>query len=362
MFRFNDNPDNIPNSIEDGGLDMYDGGNNLYSGIAGSIPYTHTQMDIGIYTEAPVSYFNSDGAVENGDSYFGGGSSYFTNLFPGLFVCVAKNIDIDSFGIQGSTGVDSSGYNTNGSFPLTIGGINYTVFYKTTSGSGEDFDGESDPTINQLIIIDSQNGDAVQTVGTDTNDDLHEISHLVDSGANEIHYLLLSTYNKSVQIDLTEELATIATAYLNTVSGLTISATNAALKQNYTNITDVISTSEDTYWLSLVDSNAVITVDSPFFEDVKIGPNLIAGVYYNSDLKVCVKLYDNNLQLLATHVTDEYNYDVLRVIGDRAYLRTETEDGNTLIWTILNPTKFAKKSFTKDDYYWVDSNDYVNWN
>jgi hypothetical protein len=357
LYLFNDAGND---AIIDGGDNMYNGGNQLYSGIAGSIPYTHTQSTGNNGVEATSADFVKDGAVVNGDSYFGGGSSYFTNCYPGLFVCVAKNINVDYFGIEGTTGSDTSGYVSSDPINITVGGTDYTVFYKTTSGGGVDFSSGPIPTVNQIIIIDSQSGDAIQTVGDGALNDLHEISELVASGANDIHYLLLSTYNQSVQVGLTEsEITTIATAYLNVVHGYNIADTLSELNANYSEITSLVN-SQDTYWLGLVNNSGFTQVDSPYFENVRVGPNLIAGVYFNETNNVCVNLYDTSLQLLATHVTDETEYTHLRVIGDRAYTRTLKQDG-TRVWTILNPEKFAKKSVFAVNDFFAENNDYPNW-
>jgi hypothetical protein len=64
--------------------------------------------------------------IANGSYWFGDGSSYFTNLYPGLFVLVARNIDIDMFMVDGELGADNNGSVIGGSF--VVG--DYTCYYK----------------------------------------------------------------------------------------------------------------------------------------------------------------------------------------------------------------------------------------
>ena len=111
--------DNSPilTGIEDGGDDMYDSGNFMNTNLTqnwddikegeidddgplaqASIPYTHTQAD---NEDGDNEYYNPpmDGSVKPGDSYFGSGSKYFTNMYPGLFLMISDKISISEFNI-----------------------------------------------------------------------------------------------------------------------------------------------------------------------------------------------------------------------------------------------------------------------
>lgn len=157
-----DDENNPMPGINDGGDDMYDGANylntnltNLYDTVKGgeidndiilaaaSIPYTHTQADDedddNEYADPPM-----DGKVENGDSYFGLGSKYFTNMYPGLFMLVADSTSVSEFSITGDVGSDEDTIN-GGEIAEVIPG--WTLFYKTNYGDS------SDPSINHLILV-----------------------------------------------------------------------------------------------------------------------------------------------------------------------------------------------------------------
>jgi uncharacterized delta-60 repeat protein len=176
--------------IDDGMDDMYDGanflntnltqtylsikcegGNALVSGGEGgcsgnhekSIPSTHTQawnasegggeggdVDDDFYDPEldqqrylPVN----DSLKMVGDGYFGVGSSYFTAMFPGMFVLAANDINITEFSIVGDIGSDGDGVDATEMFPINAGGSAYAAFFKTNYDAG-------DPSINHIVIVD----------------------------------------------------------------------------------------------------------------------------------------------------------------------------------------------------------------
>ena len=165
--------------INDGGDDMYDGGNFLNTeltqtytsllanGLDGegefSIPITHTPSPNegnGDYTDPP-----KDGIVVSGSNYFGTGSQYFTNMYPDLFVMMADNITVNEFSIFGEAGADGSGIDTGTLFPVSANGQNYTVFYKSIYNAG-------DPSINHIIIIPGDSSGLTHLyIDNDTNRD-----------------------------------------------------------------------------------------------------------------------------------------------------------------------------------------------
>lgn len=188
--------------INDGGDDMYDGANylntnltNLYDTIKGgeidndselaaaSILYTHTQAenedDDNEYADPPM-----DGNVENGDSYFGLGSKYFTNMYPGLFMLVADSTSVSEFSITGDLGSDEDTIN-GGEIAEVIPG--WTLFYKTNYGDS------SDPSINHLILVPGTPTGIIHEFeneeGTDNDD--HAVIGIDDR--NRIVYAVVST-------------------------------------------------------------------------------------------------------------------------------------------------------------------------
>ena len=199
--------------ISDGGDDMYDGGNfintNLtqsWDEIAGdnaerslSIPNTHTaasnencfrnrdEGDDG--PENPVYLPWMDGRVVSGDDYFGEGSSYFTNMYPGMFVMVATNINIEEFSVTGDLGSDDSTQNES-SVIVTHQGATYTVFLKVNrEGDGSNTDG--DPSVNQLIIVPGDSSGLTQLINEDGDEyDDHCVQGL--SGRGSIAYLIVA--------------------------------------------------------------------------------------------------------------------------------------------------------------------------
>lgn len=152
--------DNTPNMIDDGGSDMYDGGNALNTNLTQlyvdikedninttlNIPYTHTQAtsynDDYLYANPPM-----DGGISNGSSYFGLGSKYFTNMYPGLFVMAAQNISISEFSITGNLGTDGEGVDYFFGIPTSYTG------WRAYCKANKDTYSWGDPTVNHLILV-----------------------------------------------------------------------------------------------------------------------------------------------------------------------------------------------------------------
>lgn len=195
--------------IDDGGMDMYDGANylntnltNLYDDIKGdnvdelaSIPSTHTQAyyyeadgdgcNEGFEDDSEFGYTYSplpDGLIRDGDPYFGTGSQYFTNMYPGLFFLAATDIGISQFSITGNIGSDGHGIDNAGRFIIKAGNKAYTCFYKTNVDTYN-----HDPSIHHLIIVHGIGGMTQEFDSTGRYDD-----HLVDGleGKDELYYFL----------------------------------------------------------------------------------------------------------------------------------------------------------------------------
>lgn len=186
-----DGDDNPMPGINDGGDDMYDGANYMNTNLTAnwddikegeiddndifaalSIPYTHTQAEN--EDDDPNQYYNPpmDGTIENGNNYFGEGSRYFTNMYPGLFIMIADTISISEFNISGNVGSDGDGTGA-GYIDSVVPG--WTLFYKTNTD-----DDNSDPSINQLILVPGTSVGITQEYDTSSSDDDHRISGITD--------------------------------------------------------------------------------------------------------------------------------------------------------------------------------------
>ena len=224
LYYFSDEDPNN-NYISDGGNDMYDDGNFLYTNL-NQIPYTHTQSS----TEGPLQSndYQKDGQISTDDSYFGTGSSYFTNMYPGLFVLAAENTIIDYFQVDGDNGADGDGSYDGGEFVVTGYTTDYTVYYKKVYGAG-------DPSINHIMIVNVDDSNIVHDYSTDTNNDYDNITNL--SGVTKIYYMVLALSNGEFLEQ--DKLKLIVNNFLDIVDDQDINDTLSGLNSNYTNITSV---------------------------------------------------------------------------------------------------------------------------
>lgn len=213
--------------MQDGGNDMWDGGayfntdlTNTYANILNdeSIPMTHSTVilsdssnDDYVYYDITVDGTNyigpMDGAVTSATNYFGAGSSYFTNMYPGLLVLAATKINIEEFSITGGTGQDGVGDFTSGNFELTVKNKPYVVFYKTSYDS-------SDPVINHLIIVDGNAVGITQNLEDGTDSDDHILTGL--TGRKELYTLIFGRTDETASSE--QELTDIAREFLNLVA------------------------------------------------------------------------------------------------------------------------------------------------
>jgi len=178
LFLFSDGETGA--QIDDGGEDMYDGGNRLNTDLASGIPYTN-------------------GLIIAAEAAFGPGSRYFTVKYPGLFALVATGISIDSFSISGNTGADTLGL-VDG-VELCATGV--TVFAKRIHGAGN-------PSINHIIVVPGATAATTHTFPISTDDDLDALSGL--GGVASIYYLLVARAGGDALGD--EQIEEIANAFL----------------------------------------------------------------------------------------------------------------------------------------------------
>ena len=196
--QYTDVTDTVPNMyeflydggidyIDDGGGDMYDGGNYLNTDLAIEIDYSDDVIIPSIE--------------------FGPAGQYFTRELPGFFMLAADIDSIDSFYISGGNGADGSGVAQGSTFSASYGGTNYDVFVKQVSGDG-------DPSIMHFIII-PENVDAYHSYSTDTDDDLHELFGI--EGSTRLYYFLVSS---SPDVPLSDnELMAVANTFLSAING-----------------------------------------------------------------------------------------------------------------------------------------------
>ena len=205
-------PSSTNRGINDGGDDMYDGANYLNTNLTqvyadvnefqvndsddkamASIPYTHTMADNedddNEYVAPPM-----DGSVQDGASYFGVGSRYFTNMYPGMFVMVADGINITEFSVTGNVGSDEEGVNVAAVSP--VGTKNWTMFFK----SNHDEDGtEGDPTINHIILVPGVAAGLTQEYDDSASYDDHAVFGL--GGRKRLIFIVVATQPTSGPID-----------------------------------------------------------------------------------------------------------------------------------------------------------------
>lgn len=199
-----------PIGIDDGNRDMFDSG--LYintnksqpyaTGInnSSSLPFTHSVLNFsdsseGIdFTTYDISIDNysfdatsMDGLVKNGDSFFGVGSKYFTNMYPGLFVMCADKVKIHEFSVIGNIGQDGNGDYASGKFDVVFNNKTYGVFYKSLYDNND-----SDETnIQQIVIIDRKSGGTQQRFFNPLNNLAQVITEL--SGVSKIFMLIFAS-------------------------------------------------------------------------------------------------------------------------------------------------------------------------
>jgi hypothetical protein len=348
----------------------------------GQIPYTHTQLQVSGEI-SDIEDFISDGQIVTGSNLdFGAGSSYFTNLYPGLFVLCAKNTDINLFKIDGNIGADGNGevdtyqYSYNG----------YTAFVKRVYGT-------SDPSINHIIIIEGDGTGVSQIVDLNSGFDLHQIFN-IPSSSNELHYLLMA---KPQGIKITDlEIDSIVENYIDLVVGKNISTILTDLGTNYSNVTSVLAdrgepTDDRIYWFTdageageisdggddmydganLLYSNytspklRVITrtsivqnISVPDLNDYRIGSDGILAYYYDLERsgQITILFFDlagNEVRRVETDHVNVYNSDLIK---NRGYLHCFSKefDGEETIyrWTVYLVNLKGAKSVT---FYTADN-------
>ena len=254
LYYFNDVA--TGEGIYDGGNGMYQNGNYLNTNLSTEIPYTHTRMTdppISPFSQASFGDFTYDGTVQSGDTYFGVGSSYFTNLYPGLFVMSAYDVDINQFYISGGLGAGGIGNTTSVSYVYP----GYIVFWKSVVGS-------QDPSVHHIIFVDDvfNDGNIIHDYSTDTSNDYDSLSGL--TGTTKIHYLLLSLAGGD-KLTFTEK-NNVVSSFLEIIDETDINTTLSNLNNNFTGITSQLPENQIVY-KSLNYKKTNITGDSENFTE-----------------------------------------------------------------------------------------------
>lgn len=296
LYYFNDVGED---DIDDGGNDMYDGGNRIYTNLYDTIPYTHTQMTdppVNDNNQAVESDFAMDGAVEPGDSYFGAGSQYFTNSYPGLFVMVANDVTLDEFYIDGGLGSDGNGQADLFDYTLSLSGNDFSVYCKRIWDAG-------DPSVNHIFIVNTIDENITHDADLSTEDDYDKIAGLND--VTQVHYLLFGL-SQGVKATNTQ-IQNIVLDYLSNVDLSDINNTLSNLNINYSAVTaNVPPQGTLTVSLEYKQNNFV---DTDYYEQ-----NTFSYINYFSDNYIGNYASTNNDFLLSNNVfanADDNTVDVL---------------------------------------------------
>ena len=172
--------------IDDGGGNLYDGGNLLQTNLGGPLPY-------------------SDNAIA-GSSLLGAGGRYFTRKYPGLFVLAADLEGVDSFSIEGNLGANGVGQANGAIMELRLSGVDYRGLVKRVGQSGT-------PALNHLIIVADAPG-ALHEFSLNTDNDHHRVYGLATT--RRLYYLLYAGQNEVTNIDDRQTL-TIMRTFLETL-------------------------------------------------------------------------------------------------------------------------------------------------
>ena len=196
------------NYINDGGSDMYDGGNYISTNNSASFSY-------------------SDNTVLT-SSIFGTGGKYFTRKVNNLFVLAADMDNVSSFKVAGDYGSDGGGSTSSSSFSVTVGCKTFNCFLSRVYNA-------SDPSINELFIIPA-NASASHTGIANTSNSYHQLNGITAS--TRLYYLLYAGTNGGLISDASAQ--NIATAFISQTTAL-ISADNGCPSATRVPVTVTVS-------------------------------------------------------------------------------------------------------------------------
>lgn len=148
--------------INDGGSDMYDGGNYLSTNL------TFSNL-----------YYSND-LITSASGALGTGGQYFTYKGNGIWLFAADIDGVNNFDIDGNLGADGYGLVDGTVLNTTINGIPYKGFVKRVYSAGN-------PSVNHLIMVEDI-GSPSHSYSSSTNSDYHQITGL--GGHKRLYYLL----------------------------------------------------------------------------------------------------------------------------------------------------------------------------
>ncbi|HEX6851651.1 MAG TPA: choice-of-anchor D domain-containing protein [Candidatus Polarisedimenticolaceae bacterium] len=182
----------VGSRIEDGGSNLFDGGN-----------YLGTELGY------PIGY--SDGVV--GESWMlGSPGRYFTRKYPGLFVFVGDVGAAREFRISGNLGANGYGQVSASILEYEEGGTLWRGYVKRVHGA-------LTPSVNHLVIVGG--GDRlIQDYSTWTDDDFHRVRFLAQG--TRVHYLMFATLDGGLVDDAA--MLAILRAYVGTLGSPVFSA------------------------------------------------------------------------------------------------------------------------------------------
>ena len=332
IYYFSDSGD--PNKISDGGDDMYDGGNEIYADDV-QVNYTHTQLGEDPDGGVPTASFIMDGIVINAasGSVFGASSSYFTNLYPGLFVMCAQDVSIDKFSIGGYLGADGSGFVDTYDFPIS----NYQVFTKRVWGA-------QDPSVNHIIIVNAATSSGItHSISGDTDSDMDEIVGLSASGVTEVYYLLLA-FSFGIKIG-DFEIKNVTEAFLNIREvSPNINSLLTNLNSNYSNILDPLPIPDTNFSILRFnkdnDPTTLISTDIPKINDDNDDDQINGRIILQEDT-------DYNI------VGGTYGWDDFSNIESRRYSSFRKANNNN-IGNYVVGRKLVMKDKVNDEYWAIE--------
>ncbi len=191
--RFDFDEGQLGSSINDGGGDMFDGGNILSTDLGSGIAY-------------------SDAAIETGAA-FGPGGRYFTRKYPGLFVLAADLDGVSSFGVSGNLGADGGGSVEGGQFEVARGTRQFAAFYKRVYGAFDANFNATDPSVNQLILVEETGGLLSHSFASNTDNGAQAVDGLASSA--RLYYLMFASVDGRRVAD--QEMMAIASTFLDAV-------------------------------------------------------------------------------------------------------------------------------------------------
>jgi len=376
-YKFNDVQINGDPSIEDGGNNLFDGGNIISTNIAegNDVAYTHTPMfpknlvNSDDYSQASNTQFigRMDGSVVAGGLYdFGEEAQYFTNVYPGLFVLSVVNSSINSLWTYGSVGNSNSKIDAY-SKQYTNNSNTYTAYFKLRYGGWG-----TGTNVNRIMIVDNDGTGIIHNY-SDGNPSLDGQEIYTDDGesiANKIHLLFFATYGGGVPTET--EVDNFVTSYLSYVDNVSIGSLNTVLNSLNNNYSIIVGNLPpfDQNSNGRILSNTTFTsgFNLPEFDDMAIGENGFAIIYANPDrgYKYSVNIYSFNFQKLNQYDTEDYLWFNLYAIKDRYFVQTfnkvyiDPDIYTDFNFGMITPTTSDSKSIRMDFGYYgweTDFND-----